>query len=177
MDGGVMAQAARGGSVEVLQWLSDSGCPQPRGSHAVLHAAECGRLQAVQWLMAEIFPEGLIPQEQDEEELMSHAATGGNLELVQWLYQAEGCGFGDGERTMRSAAGSGNLELAQWLRGKGCPWNHDTCYEAVEASRVEVLRWARENGCPWIAATRDRAAAELGYTDDLGNLVSSPWDG
>ena len=35
---------------------------------------------------------------------------------------------------------------------------------------VEVLRWARENGCPWTAATRDEAA-ELGYTDDFGNLV------
>ena len=35
---------------------------------------------------------------------------------------------------------------------------------------MEVLSWARENGCPWIAETRDRAAAELGYTDDLGNL-------
>jgi len=31
--------------------------------------------------------------------------------------------------------------------------------------------WACENGCPWPAYTRDRAAAELGYTDDLGNLV------
>ena len=36
---------------------------------------------------------------------------------------------------------------------------------------MEVLRWARENGCPWDAETRDLAAAELGYTDDLGNLV------
>ena len=34
-----------------------------------------------------------------------------------------------------------------------------------------MLRWVRENGCPWPAYTRDRAAAELGYTDDLGNLV------
>ena len=34
----------------------------------------------------------------------------------------------------------------------------------------EALRWARENGCPWDAATRDQAEAELGYTDDLGNL-------
>ena len=33
-----------------------------------------------------------------------------------------------------------------------------------------MLRWARENGCPWIAETRAQAA-ELGYTDDLGNLV------
>ena len=35
---------------------------------------------------------------------------------------------------------------------------------------LETLRWARENGCPWDAATRDKADAELGYTDDLGNL-------
>ena len=34
-----------------------------------------------------------------------------------------------------------------------------------------MLRWARENGCPWDADTREKAAAELGYTDDLGNLV------
>ena len=33
-----------------------------------------------------------------------------------------------------------------------------------------MLRWARENGAPWDTWTRDRAAAELGYTDDLGNL-------
>ena len=32
---------------------------------------------------------------------------------------------------------------------------------------VEVLRW--ENGCNWDAATRDEAAAELGYTDSFGN--------
>ena len=39
---------------------------------------------------------------------------------------------------------------------------------------MEVLRWARENGAPWTAVTRDWAAAELGYTDDFGNL--SWWD-
>ena len=42
---------------------------------------------------------------------------------------------------------------------------------AVYEGHVEVLRWARENGAPWRAATRDQAAAELGYTDGFGNLV------
>ena len=36
-----------------------------------------------------------------------------------------------------------------------------------------MLRWARENGCPWTASIRDWAAAELGHTDDLGNLVDT----
>ena len=30
---------------------------------------------------------------------------------------------------------------------------------------------ARANGCPWTAYTQDRAAEELGYTDDFGHLV------
>ena len=71
---------------------------------------------------------------------------------------------------MRAARG-GNLELVQWLRGAGCPWDN-TCLWAVNHGHVEVLRWARENGCPRTAKIRDKAAAELGYTDDLGNLVS-----
>ena len=75
------------------------------------------------------------------------------------------------EGVMLNAAGSGNLELVQWLRGAGCPWDYWTCYWAVDKGHVEVLRWARENGCEWVALTRDKAAAELGYTDDLGNLL------
>ena len=74
------------------------------------------------------------------------------------------------EGVMMEAAGSGNLELVQYLRGEGCPWSYNACDWAVHDGHVEVLRWAREDGCQWGAATRDRAAAELGYTDDFGNL-------
>ena len=72
---------------------------------------------------------------------------------------------------MEEAARGGNLELVRWLRGEGCPWDALTCYAAVDQGHVEVLRWLRENGCPWMAEIRDKAAAELGYTDDLGNLL------
>ena len=65
----------------------------------------------------------------------------------------------------------GHAEVLRWARENGCPWDQDTCYEAVNRGYVEVLRWARENGAPWLAFDRDRAAEELGYTDDLGNLV------
>ena len=80
------------------------------------------------------------------------------------------------EGMMDDAASSGNLQVIQWLRGKGCPWSYLTCYLAVENGRVEVLRWARENGCPWDAEARHKAAAKLGYTDDLGNLVDVSGD-
>ena len=97
------------------------------------------------------------------------AAEVGHRELVQWLC-GEG-GFAMDELVMCNAARGGNLELVLWLRGEGCPWDVATCYQAVDKGHVEVLRWARENGCPWPAPVRDRAAAKLGYTDDLGNLV------
>ena len=60
--------------------------------------------------------------------------------------------------------------MLQWLRAEGCPWDWNTCHMAVYEGHVEVLRWARENGCEWDAWTRDEAAAELGYTDDFGNV-------
>ena len=83
------------------------------------------------------------------------------------------------EVLMAEAVGSGNLELVKWLRlrlSEGCPWNWRTCYCAVEEGHEEVLRWVRENGCEWDAETRDRAATNLGYTDDFGNLVEEEED-
>ena len=118
------------------------------------------------------------------------AARYGHLELMQFL-----CGEGGfippfpspemggamrsytrkaGKAAMVEATRSGNLELVQWLRVNGCPWDAYTCYFAVQEGHVEVLRWLRENGCPWDAETREDAAAELGYTDDFGNVFE--WD-
>ena len=96
------------------------------------------------------------------------AASYGHPELMKWLC-GEG-GFAMDQAVMSNAAWSGNLELIRWLRGEGCPWNWRTCYWAVKKGHVEVLRWARENGCPWRTEDRDRAAEELGYADDFGNL-------
>ena len=78
------------------------------------------------------------------------------------------------EQVMTRAARSGNLRLVQWLSSEGCEWDGDgdVCWQAAKYGHVEVLRWARQNDCPWTAATRDHAAAKLGYTDDFGNLVS-----
>ena len=103
---------------------------------------------------------------------MAHcAALHGHRELVQYLIEEQG--FAMDELVMGCAALGGNLELVRWLRGEGCPWGRHACSQAVESGHVEVLRWVRANGCPWYASDRDRAAAELGYTDNLGNLWSS----
>ena len=76
------------------------------------------------------------------------------------------------EQVMTRAARSDNLRLVQWLSSEGCEWDGDgdVCWQAAKYGLWRC--WARENGCQWGAATRDRAAAKLGYTDAFGNLVS-----
>ena len=43
--------------------------------------------------------------------------------------------------------------------------------EAVVKGHMEVLRWARKNGIPWSEYAKNRAKAQLGYTDEYGNLA------
>ena len=129
-----------------------------------------GSVALAKWALAE----GCPRDDGNERDLwtMAHvAAQYGHAELVKWLCGEEG--FAMDEDVMEYGAGSGNLELVRWLRGEGCPWNWRTCYNAVDYGHVELLRWARENGCEWDAETRDKAAAELEYTDDLANLLTT----
>ena len=121
-----------------------------------------GSVALVKWALAEGCPSEKI------DTMAMVAARHGHLELVKWLC-GEG-GFAMDERVMWKAAEGGYLELVQWLRGEGCAWDRWTCLYAVSKGHVEVLRWARENGCEWDAYIRD-GAKDLGYTDDLGNLV------
>ena len=122
-----------------------------------------GSVALAKWALAEGCPRD-NGDEEDPWTMAWAAAFHGHLELVQWLC-GEG-GFAMDEWVMGMAAGSGNLELVRWLRGEGCPWDFMTCFNAVDKGHVEVLRWARANGCEWLAIHRDRAAVELGYTDD-----------
>ena len=98
------------------------------------------------------------------------AAQYGHLELAQWLC-GEG-GFAANRSMLLSAASGGNLELVQWLwkDGRGLALHAGVTHQAIHKGHREMLRWARENGCPWYAYDRDKAARELGYTDDFGNL-------
>ena len=150
------------GSVAMVKWALAEGCPRERNMwYTMAHAAaEYGQVELVEWLCGE----GGFAM---DESVMNSAAHGGNLELVRWL-RGEGCSWSTW--TCQCAAEAGRLGILEWLRANGCPWDFETCHSAVEHGHVEVLRWARENGCPWDAECRDRAAAKLGYTDDLGNL-------
>ena len=148
------------GPVALAKWALAEGCPTEDGDGYCMcfTAAGHGNLELVRWLV----------REQDfalHEDIMWVAARSGNLRLVQWL-RGEGCPWD----TFACAHASRHLEVLRWLRANGCPWDAQTCDSAVDRGRP-VLSWARANGAPWTAKTRDQAAAELGYTDDFGNVV------
>ena len=101
---------------------------------------------------------------------MAHeAATAGKVAMLQYLVEEEN--FPMDLVMIRKAARHGHLEVVQWLRGNGCEWDSWVCTQAAFYGNVETLRWARENGCPWDHATKAKAAARFGYTDNFGNLV------
>jgi len=159
MDERVMRMAASGGNLQVVQWLRGEGCEWDVDACAA--GAGHGYLEVLQWLRANGCPWDALT--------CMFAALRSHLETLRWARE----NGGDWNKTTCAmAALGGHLQVLQWLRAEGCPWDHWACSQAVDKGHVEVLRWARENGCMWTAPTRDRAAAKLGYTDDLGNLVA-----
>ena len=188
---GVRLDAILPGRAALAKWALEEGCPREGmwgDGHNIAHvAAEYGHGELSQWLCEE----GGFEM---DEEVMLWAAYGGNVELVQWL-RVNGCPWHERTCTMAAQGGRlevlrwarehgcdwsastcsgavrrGDLEVLQWLRANGCPWDKSTCSFAVACYHVDVLEWARD-GAPWTAEIRDRAAAELEYEDDLGNLV------
>ena len=167
MDQRVMRCAALSGNLELVRWLRGEGCDWNVGTCEF--AAAAGRLAVLQWLRANGCPWDAYT--------CYAAARYGCLTTLRWARE-NGCDWDEQVSSSvtsmgacSSAAESGHLEVLQWLRAEGCPWNWLTCRHAFRQGHVEVLRWARENGCPMRAVDWDKAAAELGYTDNLGNLV------
>ena len=152
------------GRVALAKWALADGCKsEEQGALApdtMVHlAARHGHRELVQWLCGE----GGFEMDVG---VMWEAAKYGHRELVQWVRREQG--FALDEMVMHRVARIGNLEMVQWLRGQGCLWDDNTCYEAVSEGHWEVLSWVRENGCPWSAFTRE-LAAKRGYTDDFDN--------
>eukprot|EP00611_Tribonema_gayanum_P015448 TRINITY_DN2728_c1_g1_i1.p1 TRINITY_DN2728_c1_g1~~TRINITY_DN2728_c1_g1_i1.p1 ORF type:complete len:252 (-),score=24.73 TRINITY_DN2728_c1_g1_i1:692-1447(-) len=129
-------RAARGGHLETLQGLRQSGSTWC--ARTCRKAAHGGHLELLQLAHANGCP--------SDELACAKAAGSGHLEILQWL-RVNGCPWD--ETTCSFAAGSGHLEELQWARANGCPWDTKTCSEAAIGGHLEVLQWARANGCPW----------------------------
>jgi hypothetical protein len=141
--------AAKGGDLEVLQWLRDiAGATYQHGS--VCTAAQNGHDNAVLWLLAN-FPEchGEITAA-----LMDTAARNGDLGIVHVLHEwsTEGCTT----QAMDGAAANGHLDVVVFLhehRMEGC----------TTAAVDDAARNGHLHVIEWLLLLRDE-----GFTEDAG---------
>ena len=144
--------AAKGGRLEVLEWLREKGCPWD--SCTCSWAAWGGHLEVLKWLR-----ENGCPWDDDmrwwDTCAIANAAKGGHLEVVKWAKE-NGCPWDS--RTCSEAALGGHIEVLKWARENGCPWDSQTCSSAAQGGHLELLKWLRENGCPWDSWTCSSAA-------------------
>ena len=170
----VMSDVLLPGRMALVKWALAVGCPSETYGMARF-AADVGHMELLQWLCKE---QGF----EIDANMMAIAVGRGNLELMQWM-RAEGYSIhqdASESELCSAAAEDGRLEILKWLRAEGCEWDFQTCTNALDfaiknGGSLETLRWARENGCEWDEETRD-GAAELGYTDDFGNLIEFDFD-
>ena len=148
--------AARGGHLEVLQWLHNTGCPwNERMASPCYFAAEGGHLEVLKWLHDTGCP-------RDTARCAAAAAKGGHLEVLKWLHgngwftavhRLEG-GINlpavvVAEMVCPNAATGGHLEVLKWAREHGCPWNKQRVRtNAARGGHVEMLRWLDGQGVP-----------------------------
>jgi len=151
-------EAARGGHLQVLQWLRNplvhalqGNVPCPWDKHACEFAAESGRLRVLQWMRLEAQP----PCPWDIVDCAGSAAWGGHIEVLEWLFTVGGSNIRH-KRICAFAARAGQLETLKWLRLKAlCPWDERVCEFAAEYGHLGILQWARSvrlhgnQPCPW----------------------------
>jgi hypothetical protein len=136
------ALAARGGHIEVIQYLREQGVGW--GKWTCVNAASGGHVDTLIWLRASGCPWETDPGfELNGGVAMSAgwAAENGHTDVLTWL-QANGNGWDSW--TPAYAAKGGQLETLKWLLARGCPYDEWVCAYAAHNSNIEVLEYARD---------------------------------
>ncbi|KAM6921172.1 espin-like protein [Xenentodon cancila] len=134
-------QAARDGDLAALRDLASSGHLSPalsddQGAGLVHHAARCGRLDCLQFLVRDV---GLAanPRALNRATPAHDAAATGNIRELQWLLHQGGCNAEDkdaaGATALHLAARFGRVEIIQWLLSVGGGARVETDCGAVPA--------------------------------------------
>ena len=113
------------GSVEIMQWALDNGCPKGTGTDACCAAADNGALDNLQWLRANDFPWC--------EKVLINACMHEHVNVLEWA-RANGCEWSG--RVTRAAARYSSPEALLWLLKAGCP------YELHELQAAPVMTGA-----------------------------------
>jgi hypothetical protein len=173
----IIALAAVGGHVSVLQWLVDSGHLVPASNahcpDIMTEAASKGRLAVLEWFCnrgAEL-----------PHIVCAAAAHWGHLHIVEWLITRGWVWTAEDSLACSGAARFGHLPLLRLLCANGCPCDVVACYEAAGAGHLHILQWlAAQAGAPAWDENVCAAAAANGHLGVLQWLRAQhppcPWD-
>jgi hypothetical protein len=130
--------AAEYGSIHVMQWLKDAGCPMDESAYK--YAALGGHVPILQWLKdaGVPFPEGHFFSDSDTAPCV-WAAQEGHLPALQWLRQNN---FEWDERVSSEAIAFGHVDVFQWLVDNDCPaYITDLIHIFVRDGNLSMLQW------------------------------------
>ena len=129
------AFAAKGGHLDILQYLRANGCPWDEWTCA--RAANNGHLDILQYAHENGCPWNELT--------CFGAARGGYMNIMLYAH-ANGCPWD--EETCSAAAFCGHLDILQYAHENGCPWDELVCLNAEFYGHMHILEYARANGCP-----------------------------
>lgn len=139
--------AAIKGSIDILEYLHNSGCPWNAETST---AAVCySKFELLKWAH-----EHGCPWDTSTSRI---AAKLKDPTILKWLIQ-NGCPTNT--KVSKELAIRGDLETLKWIRECGVPWSPSTCESAIEYGHFEFLKWSHEHGCPWDYRTTKMAASK-----------------
>ena len=162
----IIEDAAKVGSIEVIEWAKTKGLWIRPSVWACVYAATNGHLECLKYLHENGCPW--------DERTFSTATLNGHLECLKYLHE-NGCPWD--ESACNLAAENGHLECLKYLHESGCSWDKWTFSTATLNGHLECLKYLHENGCPWDEHAT-KWAARHGHLECLKYLRENgcPWD-
>jgi len=135
----IIQVAAVNGRLNILEWLIAEGYPLTQD--VIFAVVERGLFHVVDWFLRHDYQ---LPARAYEYAIWSRHIDC-DVSVLEKLH-SRNCPWN--ELTCAAAARGGNFPALKWLREHGCPWDQNTTYYAAECGKVEMLDWAIANGCP-----------------------------
>jgi hypothetical protein len=157
-----LEEAARSGSIEVMRWCREQGCPwnAPFISH---YAAESGNVELMAWVLQQ-------PGTQLSEAVMSRAVGKGHAAMCYYMREQQ-CPWDANSTT--AAASRGHVDLLRWLMENGCPWDaDDLCEGAAGSNSAEVLTYLQQQG---LLNSTARLTVMLNHAGHYNKLAAAQW--
>ena len=149
--------AAKLGNLEYFKWIYRKYADDyPWDERTAETAAEYGHLDCLKFICEHGCPLGTA---------CLSAARGGYLDCLEYTYKR-----GEYWPPCTSAAAAWNLECLTYAHTHGCPWDEETCSEAIEHENLDCFMYAYKNGCPCgddVLADAGILAASEGNIDAL----------